>query len=73
MVVRLLTHTDADLSTFFDIVDKTRDKNFNTSLQLLFFNNHTNDDNKGNIRIQFFLEHIIGFCKKLRKNKWPWS
>ena len=71
-ILRLLTHKDGDLSTYFDNIDETRTGIVNTSFKHLLFINHTNDDNKCKIKGHLTLEHIFGFCKMFKKISRSW-
>ena len=65
-LMRLVTHKDGDLSTFFDIINEKEDGILDSSLKKIFINNHS-DDNKGLIRGFLPLEYIFGFCKSFKK------
>ena len=66
-IMRLLTQKDGDLSSYFDKSDETEAGITNSTLKHLLINSHTNDDNKGKIRVNLPLEHIFGFCKTFKK------
>ena len=48
--MRLLTHKDGDLPTYFDAIDEKRGADANFSLKPKLFGNHANDYNKGRKR-----------------------
>ena len=48
-IMRLVTHKDGDLSTYFDIIDESEDKINDSSLKRILINNHT-EANRGLIR-----------------------
>ena len=65
-IMRLVTHKDADLSTYFDIIDESEDKINNSSLKQIHINNHT-EANRGLIRGHLPLEYIFGFARSFKK------
>ena len=64
--MRALTSKDGDLSHFVKI-DESKNQIKSTSLKHLLINNHDVAANKGNIKGQFPLEHIFGFCRTFKK------
>ena len=62
-ILRLLTQKYGDLSSFFDKIDKTESGINNSTLKRMLIDSHTNDDNKGKVRANLPLEHMLGFCK----------
>ena len=48
--MRVLTHKDGDLSSFFDIIDETQGAIGDTLVKQILFNNHTEAENKGKKR-----------------------
>ena len=66
-IMRLLTHKDGDLSSYFDKIDEAEAGIANSTLKRLLIDSHTNDDNKGKIRVNLPLEHILGLCKTFEK------
>ena len=69
-IMRLSTSKDSDLSS---CSDKNGEKALddNNPLKQILFNNHAEDVNKGEIKVQLPLEHILEFCwtiKKITKN-----
>ena len=65
-IMRLVTQKDADLSTYFDIIDESEDGINNSSLKQNLIDNHT-EANRGPIRGHLLLEYIFGFCKSFKK------
>ena len=65
--MKILTNKNGDLSFYFDKIDETQDGITNSTLKHMLINSHTNEDNKGKIRANLPLEHIIGFCKTFQK------
>ena len=65
-ILRLLTSKDSDLSSCFD---KNAEKPLNNDnlLKQSLINNHAEDVNKGELKGQLPLEHIIGFFKSFTK------
>ena len=79
LMKRVLTSKNGDLLSQFDKINEsagvdetaTTDIIRKTSLKKLLFDNQETDANKGKIKAQLPLEHIIGFCelfKKITKN-----
>ena len=66
-IMKLLTHKDGDLSSYFDKFDETRAGIANSTLKHMLILSHSNDDNKGKIKANLPLEHIFGFCKTFKK------
>ena len=64
--MRIVTHKDGDLSTYFDIIDESEGEINNTSLKQILVDNHT-EANQGLIRGHLSLEHIFGFCRSFKK------
>ena len=65
-IMRIVTHKDGDLSTYFDIIDESEGEINNTSLKQILVDNHT-EANQGLIRGHLSLEHIFGFCRSFKK------
>ena len=65
--MRILTQKDGDLSSYFGKIDESEAGITNSTLKHLLIDSHTNDDNKGKIRANLPLEHIVGFCKTFKK------
>ena len=60
--MRLVTQKDGDLSTYFDIIDKSEAGIDNSSLKQILINSHT-PNNRGFIGGHLLFEYIFGFCK----------
>ena len=59
--MRVLTSKDADLSSYFDKVNKINKE--------ILLNKHTIQANKGKVFGQLALEHIFGFSNTFNKNR----
>ena len=79
--MRTLTSKDGDLLSQFDKIneeigaddDATVDIIRHTSIKNMLIDAHGQDANKGKIKGQLLLEHIIGFCKTCKKVKKTWD
>ena len=73
--MRVICSRDGDLRSQFDNINEelgvneaaTTIKVQSTSLNKMLFTNHEEDANRGKIKGQLQLEHIIGFCKTFKK------
>ena len=67
-IMRVLTNRDGDLLSQFDNIKEgnTNDDFDSTSSKKVLMDNHENDADRGK-KAQLPLEHILGFCKSLKK------
>ena len=65
-IMRLVTEKDGDLSTYFDIINESKDGINDSSLKKILINNHT-QANRGLIRGHLPLEYIFGFARSFKK------
>ena len=70
-IIRVLTSKDGDLLSQFDNINEsnTNDDFDSTSLKKMLIDNHENDADRGKIKAQLPLEHIIELCKSFKKTK----
>ena len=62
----VLTSKDGDLLCHFDRIDESPAGSINSSLKQMLINNHV-EANRGKIRGQLLLEHVLGFCRTFKK------
>ena len=70
-IMRLVSSREGDLLPQFDNINEatganeaaTSDNFRSTSLNKMLFTNHEEDANRGKIKGQLPLEHVLGFCK----------
>ena len=67
-IMRLITQKDGDLSTYFDVIDKSEVEINKSSLKKILIDNHT-EANRGLIRGHLPLEYIFGFARSFKKIK----
>ena len=66
-LMRLLTKKDGDRSSYFGKFDEREAGIANSTLKHLLIDSQDNEVNKGKIGANLLLEHILGFCKTLKK------
>ena len=74
-IMRVVSSRDGDLLIQFDNINEelgadeheTTANIQDTSLQKMLITNHENEPNRGKIKCQLPLEHIVGFCKTFKK------
>ena len=62
-LLRLLTHKDGDLSSYFDKIVEREAGIGDSTLKHMLIKSHINEDNRDKIIANLPLEHKFGFCK----------
>ena len=65
--MRLLSHEDGDLSSYFEEIDESEEGINNSSLKLMLVDSQTENDKKGKMKADIPLKYIISFCRTLKK------
>ena len=68
-IMRILTHKDGDLSSFFDKTDEIEAGNTNSTLKHMLIDSHTIEDSKGKIRASFPPNIFLTSAEHLKKWK----
>ena len=61
-IMRVFTHKEGDLPSYFDEVDETQRLVGGTSKKQKIINNPSDAGNKGKLKEQLTLEQFCGFC-----------